>query len=307
MMADMPMNSARVLYLASAVEPIEFDGLDEMVSAAGRAARFGEKMAEAGFAANGDELPIYGDLIDFMFDASGFMAALSARKGAPVTVAINSPGGDAFMGISLYNALARYAGEVTVRIDGIAASAASLVAMAGDKIVMPENTFMMIHNPYSWAMGGHGDFERAAKHLHALETSYSGVYQSRTGLAPERVAEMMDAETYMTASEAVEAGFADEVESALRAVAFDTRLLPNLPESVSAALAEPAAADPTAGSADTSGNDAPSGDAGDGDGGGGDGSGGEGGAEPQPPAADLSAARSEGEERAMARVNEIIE
>lgn len=218
-------------YFAMAGEPpeaVEFDGLDDAIGLATEAVRLGHDMTGRGWSAmaNGGELAIYSELIPGYFDVSGFMNALASMRGAPVTVAINSPGGDAFMGIALYNALARYAGPVTVRIDGIAASAASLVSMAGKRIVMPENAFMMIHNPYSWGMGDASDFEERARHLARLQGIYSAVYARRSGQASDRIVEMMEATTYMDAAEALASGFADEVEPAMQAAAFSTRLLP---------------------------------------------------------------------------------
>lgn len=243
-------------------EAVEFDGIDDAIGAAADAVRLGAEMAGQGWSAqaNAGELAIYDEMIPGLFDVSGFLNALASMRGAPVTVAINSPGGDAFMGIALYNALARYAGPVTVRIDGIAASAASLVAMAGKRVVMPENAFVMIHNPYSWGMGDASDFEARAQHLARLQDIYSSVYARRSGQPAERIVEMMEATTYMTAAEALAAGFCDEVEPAMQAAAFNTRLLPGAvpaallsassgtlgTQSAAAADPEPAPAEPPA-------------------------------------------------------------
>lgn len=129
-----------------------------------------------------------------------------------LNVYINSPGGDVFAGQAIYSMLKRHPATVTVYVDGLAASAASLVAMAGDRIVMPRNAMMMIHNPWTWAAGDANTLRAIADDLDKIRESLVAVYENRTGLDRERIIEMLDAETWMTAEEAVAMGFATEIE-----------------------------------------------------------------------------------------------
>lgn len=132
----------------------------------------------------------------------------------PITVRINSPGGDVFAGVSMYNALLEYSGEVTVKIDGLAASVASLVAMAGDNIVMLPGAMMMVHQPWTIAMGNADDMKEVADMLEKIGGSITAIYAARTGLSEERVTELLKAETWMDGPNAVELGFATEAKDA---------------------------------------------------------------------------------------------
>jgi len=127
-------------------------------------------------------------------------------------VFINSPGGDVFAGQAIYSMLRRHSATKLVYVDGLAASAASLVAMAGDRIVMPRNAMMMIHNPWTWAAGDANTLRAIADDLDKIRESLVAVYEDRTGLERERIIEMLDAETWLTAEEAVALGFATEIE-----------------------------------------------------------------------------------------------
>ena len=128
-----------------------------------------------------------------------------------IVLRLNSPGGDAFDGVAIFNSLVSHPAAVTVRVDSLAASAASLVAMAGDRIEMAENAFLMIHAPWTVAMGNADELRSVAKTLEKLADSYAGTYASRRKLSADEVGEMLADETWLNASEAVEAGFADEV------------------------------------------------------------------------------------------------
>lgn len=127
-----------------------------------------------------------------------------------LTVRINSPGGDVYAGVSIYNALSEHEGQVTVKVDGVAASIASVIAMAGDKIVMNPGAMMMVHKPWTVAMGNSDDLEEAAAYLKKVGSSIVPIYTERTGQTEDKINELLDAETWMTAAEAVELGFADE-------------------------------------------------------------------------------------------------
>lgn len=128
-----------------------------------------------------------------------------------ITVWINSPGGDCVAAAQIYNMLREYDGNVTVKIDGIAASAASVIAMAGDKVLMSPVSMMMIHNPMTIAFGDSGEMQRAIDMLVSVKDSIINAYEVKTGLSRVKLAHLMDAETWMDANKAVELGFADEV------------------------------------------------------------------------------------------------
>lgn len=188
---------------------------------------------------NAAEINIF-DAIGNTWDGEGvtakkFIADLKPLNGKALTVFINSPGGSVMDGLAIYNALKAHQGGVTVKVLGWAASAASFIAMAGDKIVMPENTFMMVHNPLSWAYGNASDFREVADTLDKIGGSIVNIYVARTGKSEDDVKALLDAETWMTAKEAVDKGFADEVVAEIAAVnaAFDVS---KLPENVRAAF-----------------------------------------------------------------------
>lgn len=128
-----------------------------------------------------------------------------------ITVWINSPGGDCVAAAQIYNMLREYEGNVTVKIDGIAASAASVIAMAGDKVLMSPVSMMMIHNPMTSAFGDSGEMQRAIDMLASVKDSIINAYELKTGLSRTKLAHLMDAETWMDAGKAVELGFADDI------------------------------------------------------------------------------------------------
>ena len=128
-----------------------------------------------------------------------------------ITVWINSPGGDCVAAAQIYNMLREYEGKVTVKIDGIAASAASVIAMAGDTVLMSPVSMMMIHNPMTVAFGNTGEMEKAIAMLDEVKESIINAYEIKTGLSRAKLSHLMDAETWMNANMAVELGFADEV------------------------------------------------------------------------------------------------
>lgn len=131
-----------------------------------------------------------------------------------LTVILNSGGGDVFAGLSIYNTLKELDAEVIVRIDGLAASIASIIAMAGDRIVMNPGSLMMIHKPSMVAMGDANDMDKAKEVLQEIEASILPIYVARTGLSLEKVTELVEAETWLSGERAVELGFADEAKEA---------------------------------------------------------------------------------------------
>ena len=128
-----------------------------------------------------------------------------------ITVWINSPGGDCVAAAQIYNMLMDYKGNVTVKIDGIAASAASVIAMAGTKVLMSPVSMLMIHNPMTVAMGDTAEMQKAIEMLGSVKDSIINAYEIKTGLSRARLSHLMDAETWMDATKAMELGFADEI------------------------------------------------------------------------------------------------
>ncbi|WP_288476649.1 head maturation protease, ClpP-related [uncultured Pantoea sp.] len=152
----------------------------------------------------------YGDGVT----ASRIAAALRSIGGADVTVNINSPGGDMFEGLAIYNLLREYEGKVTVKVLGLAASAASIIAMAGDEVQIGRGAFLMIHNCWVYAMGNRHDLAQVAADMEPFDKAMNDIYGARTGLSSEAIEVMMNAETYIGGSDAVEKGFADRLLSA---------------------------------------------------------------------------------------------
>ncbi|EOZ7939567.1 head maturation protease, ClpP-related [Cronobacter malonaticus] len=146
--------------------------------------------------------------------ASRIAGALRSLNGEDVTVNINSPGGDMFEGLAIYNLLREYDGKVTVKVLGLAASAASIIAMAGDEVQIGRGAFLMIHNCWVYAMGNRHDLAQIATDMAPFDKAMSDIYQARSGLDAATVDKMMDGETYIGGSEAVEKGFADSLLSA---------------------------------------------------------------------------------------------
>ena len=128
-----------------------------------------------------------------------------------ITIWINSPGGDVFAASQIYNMLMDYKGKVTVKIDGIAASAASVIAMAGTDVYISPTGLMMIHNPMTIAFGDTLEMEKAISMLSEVKESIINAYEIRTGLSRAKLSHFMDAETWFNAKKAVELGFADGI------------------------------------------------------------------------------------------------
>lgn len=139
-----------------------------------------------------------------------FKEELNAGNG-DITVWINSPGGDCVAAAQIYNMLTDYTGNVTVKIDGIAASAASVIAMAGDKVLVSPVSMMMIHNPATIAWGDSAEMQKAVAMLEEVKESIINAYEIKTGLDRKKLSKLMDAETWMDANSAVEYGFADGI------------------------------------------------------------------------------------------------
>ena len=139
-----------------------------------------------------------------------FHDELFAGKG-PVTVWLNSPGGDCIAASQIYTMLMDYQDDVTIKIDGIAASAASVIAMAGTRVLMAPTALMMIHNPMTMAYGNQADMEKAIEMLDEVKESIMNAYEIKTSLSRAKLSHLMDSETWMNANKAIELGFADDI------------------------------------------------------------------------------------------------
>lgn len=148
--------------------------------------------------------------IDDEITPKQFKSELISQTG-DITVLINSPGGDVFAAAQIYNMLIEYKGNVTVKIDGIAASAASVIAMAGTRVLVSPVSQVMIHNPMTAAFGDTDDMQKAIAMLSEVKESIINAYEIKTGLSRSKISRMMDEECWMNAQKAVELGFADEI------------------------------------------------------------------------------------------------
>lgn len=184
-----------------------------------------------------ETLMIYDEIGFWGVQAKDFVTDLGKVQSKKLKVEINSPGGDVFAGLAIYNALKMSGKEIEVHVMGVAASAASLIAMAGDKIIMPKNTFMMVHNPWSFVIGNADELREQADVLDKIGTSLLQTYVSRTGRSEQEVAEMLSKDTWMTADEALELGFATEVVDEVKAKAQFDMARADLPEQVKAVFA----------------------------------------------------------------------
>jgi len=165
------------------------------------------------------ELLIYEDIGANWWDGGGITAKTvkqqidEAANYSKILIRINSPGGDAFEGIAIYNVVRSQKKPVEVRVDGIAASSASIVAMAGDDIIMGPNALMMIHNAWSWCMGYASDMRKMAEALDKISGALAQTYVTKTKKDLDAVLALMDAETWMTAQECLDGGFATAIAS----------------------------------------------------------------------------------------------
>ena len=128
-----------------------------------------------------------------------------------VAIWINSPGGDCVAASQIYSMLMDYKGKVTIKIDGIAASAASVIAMAGTEVLMAPTALMMIHNPATVAFGDHEDMQKAIDMLAEVKESIINAYEIKTNVSRAKLSHLMDSETWMNANKAIELGFADDI------------------------------------------------------------------------------------------------
>jgi len=181
------------------------------------------------------EIFIY-DVIGFPFmDVSAFVQELSSIKAPEITVRINSPGGNFFDGLTIKNALSSHPAKIITKIEGVAASIASIIALAGDEVQAYDNSMVMIHNAWVLISGNSGDLIDMAAILQKLDGNLLNIYQEASGLAPEDIKSMMDAETWFTATEALDKGFIDTILDSngepIKA-AFDLSIFNNTPKNI---------------------------------------------------------------------------
>ena len=167
------------------------------------------------------EISIYEEIGGWGVSAKTFANDLKALGGnlKQINLHIHSPGGDVFEGLAIYNLLKNHPANITVYIDGLAASMASVIAMAGNEVIMPENAMMMIHKPWGIQGGDAEDMRKYADLLDKVENTLIPAYASKTGKTPEELAEMLSAETWLNGKECVEQGFADKLAEPLVAMA----------------------------------------------------------------------------------------
>lgn len=178
------------------------------------------KWADTPMAAEGDvanTVTIFDVIGEDMWTGGGFTAkrmsaALRSIGNNDVTVKVNSPGGDMFEGIAIYNLLRDHPAKVTVEVMGWAASAASIIAMAADEIKMGLGTFMMVHNAWGVVVGNRHDMREGAALFDGFDSAIADIYEARTGMDRKAIVKLMDAETFMGPSEAVANGFADSID-----------------------------------------------------------------------------------------------
>ena len=173
------------------------------------------------------------DTIDDWYgvSAQSVVEQIKAIDAPDINVRINSPGGMVFEGIAIYNALRLHKANVHVSIEGLAASIASVIAMAGDTITMAENAMLMIHNPYGWATGDAEAMRKTADVMDKIADSIAVSYTARTGKSLEEMKAIMTDETWYSAAEALEAGLVDQIDTPIQAAAsFDLTLFKNTPK-----------------------------------------------------------------------------
>lgn len=172
-------------------------------------------------------ISIYDEIGMWGVTAKDFIASLATVEAKSLNLEINSPGGSVFDALAIFNALKTSGKDITVKVMGIAASAASYIAMVGNKIVMPENSFMMIHNPLNGIYGNAADMREMADILDKIGNSLTATYVARTGQSDAEVRALLAKDSYLSAAECLALGFADEVVPSITATAsFERQHLP---------------------------------------------------------------------------------
>lgn len=174
------------------------------------------------------EILIYDVIGAFGSDAKSVITQLDEAKGEDVLIRINSVGGDVFEGMAIYNALLKHEGKVSVEIEGLAASMASIIMLAGDKVSASENSLIMLHNPSAGMQGESKDLKKRADLLDKMKTQMVSIYSGKTEMSEKDVINMMDEETWFTSSEALAVGLIDNVTDAIKiAATFELGIISN--------------------------------------------------------------------------------
>ena len=178
------------------------------------------------------ELFIYDDIDDWWgVSAQSVVDQIRDLDASEINVRVNCRGGMVFEGIAIYNALRLHKANVHISIEGLAASIASVIAMAGDKVTIAENAMIMIHNPYGWASGDAEAMRKTADVMDKIADSIAVSYTGRTGKTIEEMKALMEAETWFTAQEALDMGLVDQIDEPVKAAAcFDLSRFNNAPE-----------------------------------------------------------------------------
>lgn len=162
-------------------------------------------------------LYIYGDIVNYRWDdedvnANSLKNELEALGDLScINVHINSYGGDTFQGLAIHNILKQHSAKINIYVDGIAASSASIIAMAGDKVYMPRTALMMIHNCWTCVIGNAAELRKIAEDMDKIAEAYKSAYMAKVNITKEKLDELLTNETYLTADECIEMGFADEI------------------------------------------------------------------------------------------------
>jgi ATP-dependent Clp protease protease subunit len=182
---------------------------------------------------NSAEIVLYDEIGYYGVTAKAFKQALDQISAPAITLKINSPGGDVFDGVAIFNDLKAHPAAITVEITGLAASAASIIAMAGDDVRIASNAFIMIHNAWTIAIGNKAAMRGVADVLEQIDTALAETYVSRTGIGKASIIKMMDEETWLVGAKAIELGFADSElngsDAAAKNAAFDISVFSKAP------------------------------------------------------------------------------
>lgn len=197
------------------------------------------------------EINLYDEIGMWGVTAKAFREALNSVTTPTIKLNINSPGGDVFDGIAIFSDLIDHSATVDVRVTGLAASAASLIAMAGDTVTIAEHAFFMIHNAWTFSIGNKAQLEKDAQVLAKIDEQLADRYAQRTGQDLGDIVDMMDAETWLNADEAVELGFADDMSDSddgeKARASFDLSNFKNVPRALKGAAKRSAKAKTTKG------------------------------------------------------------
>tara|TARA_R100000654_G_scaffold17445_1_gene36477 strand:+ start:1203 stop:2204 length:1002 start_codon:yes stop_codon:yes gene_type:complete len=172
---------------------------------------------------------IFDEIGNFGVSAQSFIEEIKSHKGSPMNIHVNCVGGDVFEGMAIYNVIKKRSAKTTVYIEGIAASMGSVIALAADKVIMAENSLFMIHNAWGGATGEARDMMKTAKLLDKISGEIADIYTKKTGMPYDKVKDMMDEETWLSAEEAYELGFVDSISDAIKIAAkYDVSKFKNI-------------------------------------------------------------------------------